>query len=237
MRYIKEYVASYPNISRDENRYWYLKMVEDVANFYYDDNVTFLGSGAFGDIFVFDNHPSKVIKITYEESEIGIVEKMRKLPELKHVMNYYDVRKIKSEKLGSEYWVILMDRIIPLNNHKLKDYPSIYNSYDDFLKIDYRNKIKYNELKNKFENEAKFDNFWNHMKFNKHFKLKKDDIKNFVVQIQEAILELAKYKLLYLTDSHDGNCGFKLNGNFCFYDMMLGDFEPKTKLKPIITRW
>jgi len=47
------------------------------------------------------------------------------------------------------------------------------------------------------------------------------------------VIELAKYKLSYLGDSHSGNVGFKTNGDFCFYDLSSDFIKPKTKLKPI----
>lgn len=241
MKYIKEYVTYQKGEKFASNTYWYLKMIEDAAKFYYDDDVTFLGRGAYGEVFIFNNHPSKVIKITTEENEIGIIERMRKLPVLKHVMNYYDVRQIESKKLSKQFWVILMDRIIPLKKYKNGIYKELFTDYDLFVvnQISYSS-VKYSELKYYFQNDLSFDNFWK-LNFLVNYppayvkKLTKEEIKDFILQFQETLLEMSKYKLMHLSDLHAGNCGFKLNGDFCMYDMM--DYlDSRTKLKPIETR-
>jgi hypothetical protein len=246
MKHLKEYVvyknrkkfSTKPNFNN--RSFWYNKMVNDVAEFYYDGEVTFLNCGAYGEVFIFNNVPSKVLKITTDEDEIALVEKMRKLPELKHVINYYDVRKIQSEKVSDNtYWAILMDRIIPIREYKGGRYRSIYEFYTSYTG---NFGIERSKLADNFKNKWSWENFWRDNKdnfdprWNKSNKLTENQLKDFVLQVQEAVLELNKYNLIFLDDAHAGNVGFKTNGNFCYYDMKADYYKSKIKLKPIKTR-
>jgi len=164
--------------------------------------------GAFGITFIWGE---KTIKITTSKEEAkmtAVIMENQKKKKLDHIIKYDNVLKLKLKKFKSskEYYVILMEKIIPLDSKKCpKD---ILNFYNDFLdhKFSYVSNIKeINEITNRILREVK--------------KKKKEDYGNYVLDMASIIENYSSIGIMN-DDIHAGNLGINSYGQLVSFDPM-----------------
>ena len=104
------------------------EIYKQVANFYSDKKLSFLGSGSLGSAFSLDD---KVLKITTDRNEIDNIEYLRK-KNFHGIVSYYDARKINlyvnGEETSDKIFAIIMDRVETLDEVELECYHLLYRS-------------------------------------------------------------------------------------------------------------
>jgi hypothetical protein len=208
---IKEYI-----VPSDIN--YIKKNIKNIANQLGYNSVRYVGQGNFG--LAYDVGDGKLLKITTDRSEAINANKLRQKPMTKHIINYYDVRRIKTPK-DKKYYSIVMDKVSPLNS----DYSFYSGIYKIFLNPDISDKDTFDyvfDYLERYKSEEEFDELLS------FYKTKLQS------QRQSILKEFKKYGVPVL-DAHSNNVGFDIDGNFVFFDIGLQSMRGSMGkiLKPI----
>jgi len=193
-----------------------VKIISDALGLVGD--IKLLGGGAFG--WAYDIG-GKVLKITTDEEEALLANRLRRKPITKHIINYYDVRniyeknktfwqKLFSTRILEKIYSIVMDKVIPLDR-------TLGGAYMDIKKIGFFDDTISDDILLKHFSKSKYKNF----------------INKLVSQRSEILDEFDKYDILPI-DAHYGNVGFKSDGTFVIFDLGIASGKgTKINLKPI----
>jgi hypothetical protein len=91
-----------------------------------------LGKGANGVAYALES--DKVLKVTPDKAEVALATRLRTKRLYKHIANVYDVRKINLPDQNSnsnDHYIILIDRVEPLNAMHRKIWNKIRYDYTD----------------------------------------------------------------------------------------------------------
>lgn len=208
---IKEYIETSEGV-------YINKHINNIAKQLGYGSTKYVGSGNFG--LVYDVGDGKLLKITTDRSEAINANKLRQKPMTKHIINYYDVRRIKNPK-DEKYYSIVMDKVSPLNS----DYSFYSGIFKIFLNPDISDKDTFDyvfDYLERYKSEEEFD------KLLSFYKTKLQP------QRQSILKEFKKYGVPVL-DAHSNNVGFDIDGNFVFFDIGLQSMRGSMGkiLKPI----
>lgn len=205
-----------PNISPEAIKYLLNKMKIS--------NATYLGSGASGDAYQFDN---RVIKFTKDIKEARFAQKLAG-KNFAHIANIYKVSRY-AEKAGDWIYIILMEKLQPLTEEYKKIYflyEKVFSAYEEFVGTTGQDIPFEYALKN--ADAPEFDDFFETWK-RRHIKEHMQDFIQIDKQVEETKKEVQKVMKdsVYgnLHDLHSGNIGLKPNGNLAFFDMRWHGFS------------
>lgn len=89
-------------------------------------------AGSFGVTFLWGNRTIKVTTSDIEADMIAHVIDYQKHNKTKHIISYYDIFKLNiGSKSKKDYFVIVMDKISPLDSKENADVYTLYNDYID----------------------------------------------------------------------------------------------------------
>ena len=121
----------------DENPFWVIDQNRDVIAYAFGERITgVLAAGNNG--FVYELASGKLLKITPDASEVAAVMKLRRLPRMRHMISYYDVRNITNlykrimnssgggYKPVTNFYAIIMDRVTPLSGEEKTTWGNYY---------------------------------------------------------------------------------------------------------------
>lgn len=200
---------------------------------YESKELKYLGGGVYGLAFevVGDN---KVFKLTFDESEAYIANKIRK-KNTKNIINYYDVRHIKFNKeITIEYtkhhlddvFVLIMDKVKTFN----EDDKNLFNNLTYRIDFDsFDPKVIRRALEYRMESVRKKNKLGDDKEFNKDAKKMIDGIINSLNECKKLGIEV--------NDIHLNNVGWDNDGNLILFDLTtVGKYNyhsTKDKLKSI----
>jgi len=195
-----------------------LKVIaKKIANELGYSRIRYISSGSYGDCWkVTTGEDTKVLKITTDMQEAKFAEKLRKINHIDHIVDYYDVRRIKSDKFKRyDVYSIIMEYVKPLEKHP--DYYLI-DAIIIFQQESRKDYIDYKYIISKLE----------------EFGYDIDDKANFYInQLKETLLSLEKIGIPpSKVDLHSGNFGYKNDNTLVFFDISSFDFS-WLKLKDI----
>jgi hypothetical protein len=211
----------------------YKDVLKKIASHFGETVDGFIGKGSFG--LAFSLSGGKVLKITSDKNEVYMANKLRKKSNQKHIISYYDVRKISGKGVEDfsgylpkhkkrEFWGIIMDEVRVLTPEERTYWVWRY-SYTSFLKAEhtptklddwdvYLESVR-DEPKspdNQYIDLGKYYTFW----------------KNLSNQREGVIKEFEKYGVLK-DEAHHENVGFDKHGNLVYFDVR-GEDKSLTRL-------
>ena len=215
----------------------YAKKICDELGYVY---IRKISSGAFGTTFKIKDKDDgvKCLKITSEKSEAMTADKLRKKPYTKHLINFYDVRYIKS----FESYAIIEDYIRNLNDLSKENVllyqvikeivESVKSNFDDNTGL-----IKKTDflIKSIVKYILRIENI-------KKLNVGEEDVFELVVKYFNQVIdlqkEMKKYHLgkLLFSDFQTGNVGLDEYDNLKFFDIMSESMygkSPNLKLKEL----
>lgn len=198
-------------------QYLSLEDIKKIANSLGYELKEKVGEGCYGCAYKLSD--DKVLKLTYDYEEATNANYMRRKPITKHIVNYYDVRKINIPKIksyNSAIYSIVMDYV-----HQPAD--EIKNVFSK-MRVKFFNDGISNEELLKGWGIRKLDWSRDEMPVVKYLLSQRDGV----------LTEMGKYKMSTI-DLHKNNLGFK-NGSLVFFDIG-GDTKICNfgkKLKPIV---
>lgn len=169
-------------------------VVHQVAQQFGETVAKFAGGGSNGRAWVLQS--GKVLKLTTDASEVGTALWKKSKPQTKHIVGYYDVRKIvniplDNIKYDSPVYAIIMDGVITLTREQQNWYREFYDQYfadraysDEDLRMDLE---EYNEK----HPDPGFLAFWN----------------NLIAQRKSVMADMNRHDI-HTGECHAGNVGF-----------------------------
>lgn len=189
------------------------------------DNISYLGSGFFGDAYDIGN--DRVLKITRDKTEA--IESLKiKSKNLKHIANVYDVYQVKSKSENKTYYIIILEKL-NRNDQELE------NKFGRMLFVFTSLEISFEEIIDEFATYGYSDKYKeNEDKLNKYFQKNPGDEKFFMgmVNIAKEIYELGVESKDYLSYK---NLGYKKDGSLAFFD--LGFANPYLKISSNVEKF
>lgn len=199
-----------------------------------------IGCGSYG--CAYNVGDGMVVKITTDVDEAINANYLRRKPKTKHLVNYYDVRKInfKNNKNKGVFYSLVLDEVIPFKT-QFSDLPNwLYLPL--LLIFDRVSKYYFDETLDDFLVSEYFNETLNHYILDNPSKLNKQ-IKNrikgiyyniFEAQRNDLINEMVKNRINSSIDGNIDNFGFDSDGNIVLFDLGLDTFHTFNKeLKPI----
>lgn len=229
MRYVKEYLET---IRGNKLAYIFKEnnlsqkdidiLVNNISTYFGYTKTKYFNSGAQGIIYSV-NDESKVVKITADEKEAINASKLLNIT-TKYIVNYYDVRKVVSEKLNyADIYAIVLDKVIPCSIGGIERKILHYLEHTFSLRIStYLEVIE--EKEEIYKNTiSKFVSIYT-----------ESEIKKTLDGIFSILKECDKYNISFY-ELHGNNIGYK-NNDLVFFDIGLdANFTSitSTKIKTI----
>lgn len=131
---LQEAADRYLRDKSDENPFYNIDQHRDIIGNAFGERITgVLSAGNNG--MVYELASGKLMKITPDTAEVAAVIKLKRLPKMRHMISYYDVRNITNlykkfisydqEDYGKpsyrpmeNFYAIIMDRVTPLNDEQ-----------------------------------------------------------------------------------------------------------------------
>jgi len=170
-------------------------------------------SGSFGITFLWGNKTLKITTSSYEAEMIAIIIEKQERLDIKSIIKYDHVYKLKLKKFEKEedeydddgYYVILMEKIRPLELKECKDVSNFYekylSDYFDFEDTEEELQKKKKDLIGQI-GKTEFSDFHNYV----------DDMMNIIKDYKKLDLENE--------DIHSGNLGLNDDGHLVSFDPM-----------------
>jgi hypothetical protein len=198
----------------------YRRAASYIANkyFFYGKRIKLLRSGTKGSAFLVDNG-KKVLKITDDVDEALRAERIRG-KHFKNLINYYDIRRIKSsnDMINGKY-CLLMDKLPKVLTDD-RDIEDIFKRYDNMYDIAWsRNNMPGYEIANT-NSLRKF--IKKELSEKKFYDVLSDDYKVIAERMWFDLIQIRKQLKkcgIVTNDITSGNLGFDKMGNLVFYDM------------------
>jgi hypothetical protein len=167
----------------------------------------FLGGGANGRAFGLAS--GKILKITRDRDEIISAAHFRTRSKTRHIISYYDTRRIIPRSNNAMYWAIILDRVRTLEK------------WEQYL---------WNNMQNRFFNTSYTDDEFREraLSFTRDFQAISqytahvNDIEPWVdtmLQQRAEIMKDAKNFGVATYEAHAGNVGFDAHGQFVIFDI------------------
>ena len=155
-----------------------------------------LGKGANG--VAYATQSGRVLKITQDDYEVALATRLRTKRLYKHVVNVNDVRQIGKD--NANYYVILMDRVTPLNRIESATWNWIQQRF-----LDRRN------------SDEEFRSGQTAALMSDRIDIDPEFVKRCIAQRSGILRDFSELRL-DPEEAHDGNMGFNRHGNLVHFD-------------------